>query len=293
MTATEFCHAYLGKSYLTWEKAAIELAQAGDVPPLGFTTLQLSSPGHSATLDISNDYFQVGTAADPLRLPLTPKSAQTIANIYGYLLPTPKLVYESWKQAPVKLCPISSYAMKPPQSNSGASLVQYASHNAAVQQQLSLLPPEARSSLISGQKKDVVISKLLKPGKVIIYGWFHNDDRPLKETYQSMLDGTSQPIQPRSDAHGDFYVDYSHGIRFVSPLMIVDGVQRRTEDVLGDPSLAPLASDEGPLSAVRYPAWNAPQVPVKPAMVSVLASPFVKPDSITEQGLLEMVRRKL
>src|SRR5439155_18545018 len=56
--------------------------------------------------------------------------------------------------------------------------------------------------LVGGHKKDVVISNRLKekPNRVAIYGWHK-------------LDG--KPIQPLYVGHGDFYADYSHGIRLV------------------------------------------------------------------------------
>lgn len=49
-------------------------------------------------------------------------------------------------------------------------------------------------------------------------------------------------------------LDYSHGVRWIHGTMVVDGVERLVADVLRDPELAPLVSDEGPLSSVRA-AW--------------------------------------
>ena len=43
----------------------------------------------------------------------------------------------------------------------------------------------------------------------------------------------------------DWYVDYSHGIRLVKQQMIVDGVPMSVADVLADPNLCVLLSDEG------------------------------------------------
>jgi hypothetical protein len=49
----------------------------------------------------------------------------------------------------------------------------------------------------------------------------------------------------------DWYVDYSHGIRLVSPRMIVDGRPMQVQEVLKDKELCALLSNEGPI-AVEY-----------------------------------------
>jgi hypothetical protein len=51
--------------------------------------------------------------------------------------------------------------------------------------------------------------------------------------------------------HGVRYADYSHGVRLVWHEVLVDGVRRSIYDVLADPKLAPLLSDEGALRDAR------------------------------------------
>jgi len=250
--ASEFVQTYKGKGIAAWEAAAVELARQGSLiawPMVNLTLTSTSKDGtpHTATIAVSSDYLAVGEPGDYLRLPLTPSAAQTIANLSGMLLPTPKIAYEIWRQAQTQLNPR-------PQDNKGASLADYAKHNSAIDAALASSP---NPGLVTGHKKDVVVSNLYKPGKVLIYGWFWpNGVTPPK--------GFSQPIQGRSNVHGDFYVDYSHGIRLVSPVMTVDGEERQTEAVLRDPELSKLLSDEGPVRTVRYPASNDP-APYRPA----------------------------
>ena len=50
--------------------------------------------------------------------------------------------------------------------------------------------------------------------------------------------------------HGARYADYSHGIRLVSDIVYVNGVRRSMAEVLADPQLAGLLSDEGPLPRI-------------------------------------------
>jgi hypothetical protein len=93
--------------------------------------------------------------------------------------------------------------------------------------------------LVAGHKKDVVIANALDQaaGKVAIYGWHKKDGKP---------------IQPLYTGHTDAWVDYSHGSRLVQRRMIVNGEAKTIDDVLADPHLAPLLSDEGVMSRTRY-----------------------------------------
>ena len=51
--------------------------------------------------------------------------------------------------------------------------------------------------------------------------------------------------------HGASYADYSHGIRLVSDVVVVDGEVTSLYRVLADPTLASLVSDEGPVRALK------------------------------------------
>jgi len=53
-----------------------------------------------------------------------------------------------------------------------------------------------------------------------------------------------------SARHGVRYADYSHGVRLVGHQVWIDGAPREITDVLADPGLAPVLSDEG---AIRDP----------------------------------------
>src|SRR6185503_17790988 len=86
--------------------------------------------------------------------------------------------------------------------------------------------------LASGHKKDVVLTNRLtsQPGRIAIYGW-HRD--------------TGEPIQPLSTVHGAGYADYSHGIRLVGRMAMIEGRLRSVHDILQDSLLAKILSDEG------------------------------------------------
>ena len=73
---------------------------------------------------------------------------------------------------------------------------------------------------------------------MVIYGWHYL---------------TGDPIQPMYSGHVNWYVDYSHGIRPVRRMMIVDGIRRPFEKILTDSVALVLLSDEGAIKVPRYP----------------------------------------
>lgn len=257
LTGSDFVAAYANKGYGAWERAAVDMVRSGSgLVDWPWAPLRLSDGVNTVDLRVRSDYLAVGTPEDYVRLPLTPRAAQEIANLRGSTLPTPWLDYQIWKAAPVKL---DRRAMAP---NRGANLAQYADHSRLIDAQIAE-QGGANGRLVAGHKKDVVVSRLLRPGKVIIHGWYHprtdvfddrrawNDPSPDK-----------QPQQALSDAHGADYVDYSHGIREVDENVLVNGTPRRIDDALRDPAIAKLLSHEGPLTVTRYDAPSSPGVAV-------------------------------
>jgi hypothetical protein len=200
-----------------------------------------STQGHTGSIFVSSDVFSVGTPDNFFRMPLSPVPAQRIANFLGdFLLPTRKLAQDIYKASDVKVAPL-------PLQNKGPNLPQYVNHSQQVQAQIDAAGGKP-GQLVGGHKKDVVIWKNLRPGKVGIYGWFKLNGQP-----SNVVPENKERIQGLTDVHDVHYADYSHGIRFVSPDMILDGKNVKLENVLRDPALSGLVSDEGPLKEVRYP----------------------------------------
>jgi hypothetical protein len=190
----------------------------------------------AATFHVAPDYLAVGSDEDYFLAPISPHTAQRIADVLGCTLPTRKIVNDIYAAAAVKLQPapiLPSPAM--------TSMPVFAQHNVIVRtQRLARVKEHPLGALVAGHKKDVVISARLAaaPGKVAIYGWHQTN---------------GIPIQPLYTGHTAAWVDYSHGIRLVQQSAIVDGATRTVGEVLADPTLAPLFSDEGPIAASRYP----------------------------------------
>lgn len=175
------------------------------------------------------DYLSIGSDKDFARIPLTPITAQQIADSLDCFLPTKKMVNDIYKQAKVKLEPVPMYAFR----DSAVTMYQ---HNLIIEGQRKL-----RKGLIAGIKKDVVITGMLtrssKPNRVAIYGW-------------QKLDG--QPIQPLYTGHVNWYVDYSHGIRLVYRTIYVDKNPMDYIDVMKDNTLKALLCDEQFCDCYKY-----------------------------------------
>lgn len=206
---------------------------AGNIPSflrhLQPVTIKKTMPNGSKTeitLCVMADYLAVGSNRDFLRVPMGMKAATTIARRFGFALPTPKIVDAIYAQTDEHLTPDP---MTP--GPEMTSTEYYKQHNRMVEQQrrAKRIP---LGSLVTGQKKDIVITNELriKPGRVAIYGWQKPD---------------GNPIQPLSTVHHSEYADYSHGVRLISTSVYVNGNRRSLYDLLEDPKLAPMLSKEG------------------------------------------------
>jgi hypothetical protein len=118
----------------------------------------------------------------------------------------------------------------------------FATHDSMVwTQRQPLLAAHPLGELVSGDKKDVVISNLIysTPNRVCIYGWIQTN---------------GAPIQPLTNVHADTYMDYSHGIRLVQDTCMLDGTTVTTiQNVLESSTLNPILSDEGTIAQPWYP----------------------------------------
>jgi hypothetical protein len=184
---------------------------------------------HTGAYFVTSDVLAVGSDDDFFRAPMTPMTAQAIADVAAASLITTKISDEIFRQAELKLEP------RPLTKDRDATLTFY-QHHQIVEAQRGESPI---GRLIAGMKKDVVLSNRLreKPRRVAIYGW-HYPDR--------------KPIQPLYVGHVDWHVDYSHGIRLMSRRMIVDGRTMDVRDVMKDEKRCVLVSNEGPID-VEYP----------------------------------------
>lgn len=252
ITGSEFVRQFANKGIVAWEAAALQIAREGGLTPWPFFDLTLSdADGHTCTLSVQSDMLAIGTLEDHVRLPLLPSSAQNILNLTGALLPTPWIVYQIWRAASAKIDPI---ALAP---NRGANLVQYAQHDALIDEAIAQLGKPAGSPA-AGLKKHIVVSNAFKPDRVVIFGGYRPDGPDVFDDHRALHADRRQPLQPLSNIHGADYVDYDHGVQVIAPQCVVDGKAMITAELYRHPTLSHLVSNEGPIRILRYPSSVAP-----------------------------------
>ncbi|MEA3480099.1 MAG: hypothetical protein U9R60_18090 [Bacteroidota bacterium] len=190
---------------------------------------------HQVQYEVMPDYLSVGSDADFCRIPMNPHTAQRLATLYGASLLTSKLSDHIFRMAPIQLTPFP-YT---PVGHANESVAKFVDHNAQIEKQKAEAG-EKNGQLVAGIKKDIILSNRMteQAGKVVIYGWHKSD-------------GT--PIQPVYGGHVDWYVDYSHGIRLINNQVRIDGGAFLLTEVLRDPVLYRIFSDEdSPMEQTVY-----------------------------------------
>jgi hypothetical protein len=266
----EFARSIAELSLQQREERILAAVLAGNVPPFlrTFVPVSVEDGTDRVTFFVAPDYLATGSDEDFFLTPLTPYTAQKIADELGCALPTPRMVDEIYRAATVKRMPSPI-----PPSPAMTTVPVFLRHNEAVLAQRQVVP---RGALVAGHKKDVVIARKLleSTGKVAIYGWHRPDGRP---------------IQPLYTGHAASWVDYSHGIRLVQRRMIVNGEPETIDQVLSDPRLAALLSDEGVLRRTRY-EFSAFPTEARPARS--LAAPGEVADELwLDDGVRVMINR--
>ncbi len=236
-TGSAFIERIEGLGRAAIDEEVVAAITAGNVPSFERRLLPITVGGDgapSAVLHVMCDYLAIGSDEDFMRMPMTSAAAQRLCDLLDASLPTKKLVDVIYAQATAKLPP--SYIDGGPTEG---TLADFTFHQKTLEERRHARG-FALGALTAGHKKDLVLSARMveRPGHVAIYGWHRRE---------------GDPIQPLSCTHSCRYADYSHGVRLVAEAMTIDDQPHRVSDVLVDPELADLLSDEGPLPMVAYP----------------------------------------
>lgn len=223
------------------EMEIFHAAASGNIPRFLRETITLQAVfndlhgnPHTLEYEVMPDYLAIGSGDDFCRIPMNPRTAQRLADLFGASLLTAKLSDHIWSEAEVRLEPF----FYKPVGNANELVTKFVEHDAQIEKQLA----EAGAThglLVAGIKKDVIISSRIadRPDRVVIYGWHRPD---------------GSPIQPVYSGHVWWYVDYSHGIRFMNRQVILDGKKADVRDILADPVLFRVLTDEDSPSDVSF-----------------------------------------
>jgi hypothetical protein len=239
MTGSEFAEYVSATDICEREQAILDELLQGNLPdflrelkPVRLTHRFEDGKTITATIFVMSDYLAIGSDRDFLSIPMCLDTATKIATRFGFILPTKRMVDAIYEQAEFHFEP---EPMRPgPEMR---STEYYMKHQRKIEKQRRDLSCPL-CALVSGHKKDVVLTNRLTPslGKIAIYGWHRS---------------SGDPIQPLSTVHRADYADYSHGIRLVSDTCWINGKPRSIYDVLNDPQIAEVLSDEGAIREAR------------------------------------------
>lgn len=274
-SGSEFMQYVTNMTFEEREDAILSEITKGNIPEfirslrtIRSNFLDINGRSYKCYFQVMPDYLAIGSDVDYCRIPMGPKTAQTIANLFGSVMPTPKLVDDIYKNAELKVAPVT-YT---PVGNQNELVAKFIEHNTAIEQQR-ITAGKQTGVFMGGTKKDVVLSNKIidpsKPNHVVIYGWHK-------------LDGT--PIQPVYNGHISSYVDYSHGIRLLNKEIILDTVMTTITDILRDSLKYRILSNEsGPMVQPSY--FNEAFVPLQPRSFGIKAESktslrlVIKPDT--------------
>jgi hypothetical protein len=224
------------------EEEILNAISGGNLPGFIRNTVTLSGEFsdangtlHQVIMEVMPDYLMVGNDIDFYRIPMNPYTAQRIADLTGGSLITSKISDYIDRKAEIRLPPYNYI----PVGDLNERVDKFMDHHWQIEKMFDERGG-IRGKLTSGIKKDIILSGRLakQPGKVVIYGWHLPDGKP---------------VQPVYSGHAAHYVDYSHGIRLMNNQIILDGKPALLSDMLKDPVLFRIFSDEeGPMEQPYY-----------------------------------------
>ena len=249
-------HGYIQKvqdmGFWEMEEETIKEILSGNVPSalkkfrkIKYTVVLGNGAKHKVEMWVLPDYLAVGNDKDFVRMPMGPLGAQRVADALYCSLPTTFLVDRIDEVAEGR---IEIFPFRPVEDRNMKPLCFEDSNNAI--NALMRAKGLHYGQFVSGLKKDVVLTTRLEnePGfqrHVAIYGWHHPDGHP------------QQPLFIR---HGNFYSDYSHGIRLIYRTIKIDGKEYDLRAVLEDPEMFRIVSSEPvPFKRASYD-WQKPWI---------------------------------
>jgi len=252
ITGSAFMDKIKSMTYLQREPLIIQEIKNGNTPDFckSFVDVNFHYNGQVCKVQVIPDYLAIGSNTDFCRIPVSPQTAQALADYLGCTLPTTRIVDSVSKAATYRIAPITHA----PVGSNNELVDMFTLHNQEIEQALAAVGTgwDRTTNIVDGLKKDIVITNrlLAETGKVAIYGWYNADG-----TY----------IQPLYLGHTSIYMDYSHGVRFVNSLVWLDGKPTTIQKVLKDAVLYPMLSAEtGVMVQPYYVYGGSPKIPLAP-----------------------------
>ncbi|WP_438041428.1 N-acetylmuramoyl-L-alanine amidase [Sorangium sp. So ce128] len=207
------------------EAEVLEEVRLGRHDPIRWATIRVTDRAHVLEVELPEDALQI----EGVRVNVTARSAQQIADLLGCLLPTPRIVALAHQQAAVRIY-VGPRAPDATMATTATMIARSRDIDAAI---------AGRAGLVSqGGWKHWVLNPGATAQRAANYGWMRPDGRP----WQSL-----------GLAHNLDHTDYSQAWQCPRRRCRLDGREADLADVLRDPLLAPLVSWDGALLGARQP----------------------------------------
>jgi len=208
-----------------------------------FSPVYSSYNGHSATFFVFRDALKI----DGVRILVSARLAQQIADMLDCSLLTPKLADLLFEQRSVTLKPL-------PRQPVVADTKTMIAQSQRIDDAISAAGGDTGGIIQSVGKHWVLVNKIKGTAKAANYGWHFEGSSFGGQKFEPTV---SLPgvrlIQGVGTRHDASHVDYSQNLVLVSNEVEVDGQTMSLRDVLQDPEYAGLASHEGVLHVLAQP----------------------------------------
>ncbi len=242
---SEFVNQVTGLSIIDRETAVVSEILSGNVPSFSrkLKAIKINKTINGSSYELifysACDYMAIGSDQDYFYIPMTPSTAQYLADRLNGTLPTKKMVDIIYSKAEFKLRP-----QPIPPSDTMTTVPVFWQHTDSIKQQFTQLGIDrSANNIVGGTKKDIIISNKIYSSdrnyeRVVIYGWHLS---------------VNNPIQPVYNGHIAMYADYSHGVRLISNVAFLNGDSVQVKDIFTNSTLWVLLSHEGIISQPYYP----------------------------------------
>jgi len=239
-------------------------------------TLRLEANGRVAILRVSADAVRIRRGCGTVRETAGAYAYQQVADLFGALMPTAKILEERHRQAATKIEPMVATLVK---KAGTVGTVNATEASLAIDRavQTAAVDP-ALPRFVSNVGKQFILDRGCTAQKAVNHGFIvHSSQcrqgmwRGTRVVQSSALGPDWWVIQRRGMAHGFGPAvdqdDYSQMLILVDDVCELDGVEFPTASLYTDPRLAPLVTHDGqPLPWSRHPGVPSPVE--KPAVAS-------------------------
>jgi hypothetical protein len=227
--------------------------------------LSRTAGDHEIKLQVFEDALKV----DGVRVNVSATLQQRLADVFDASLMTALVADLVFVSAPrgITPCPM-------PISTTVASMLQ---HSKNVDDKLKYRGGEGLASPVG--KHWILDKKMLAaPGRACNYGWHFVGSSysgivgfPAASTINTLQGKPVRVIQPNATAHDPLHSDYSQVCQLVSQTCWVDGKESRFSEVLADPELCGLVTDQGAFDFSRQP--GVPEIKGKLVLLPTVLTP--------------------